>query len=681
MGVKLCIVESPSKARKIQGYLGDGWRVQASVGHIRDLPAKPDDGLGVDLSTFRPQYVVTNKRAAKALKDAARGAETIILATDPDREGEAIAWHIAVLLGLKNPPRACFNEITPTTVRAALSAPRNLDMALVAAQETRRVLDRLVGYLVSGTLTRGLTAGRVQSPGLRLVVERERAITAFQVTKHYGVRANDPQGRFAADWDTRALLPDDAPYWRDRAAAERVAGTQTLIVVSTDHSTRVAKPPKPFWTSTLQQAASSQLKLRPDDTMKAAQALYEEGHITYLRTDSPHIAKEAQEAIRAYLTQHRIPVPVTPTVYKARAGAQEAHEAIRPTRITVKEAGESESQRRLYRLIRLRTLASQMMPARYDVSTAALDSAEVDVSGAPARFQARGEALADPGWTRAGAVGADPDKDGDDAAEDDAAGIPKGPLPPMTAGQRFPVHCDVLVKETKPPPRYTEASLTGKLEHLGIGRPSTYAAIVGTMSKRGYADLKALKLYATQRGCDLIDTLAAGGFSFLDYDYTKILEESLDRVAAGAARYRETVAGAYNTLRTELDTMPEHLRARGEPDPNAPCPDCQRPMRWMRGERGTFWGCSGYPKCKTTLPDDDGKPGQARPRAAPVGRACPDCGAPLVTRTVRQGAREGQSFVGCSGYPACRYVDACESGAPLPHRGAGAGRQRRAGAA
>ena len=642
--MQLLIVESPSKAKTIAKYLGAGWTVKASVGHFRDLAKNPDDGLGVDLSTFKPAYEIQNKKIVSQLRQAAKSADEIVLATDPDREGEAIAWHLAEVLRLKRPKRASFSEITPDAVRAGVDSPRALDMSLVAAQEARRVLDRLIGYQVSPRLGRGKTAGRVQSPGLRLVVERERAIAAFRSTSHFGVRATDSQRRFTADWDTQQVLAGDQEYVTDQALVDRIAGATVLTVVEVGERKRNANPPLPFWTSTLQQAASSLLKLGPDETMKAAQGLYEAGLITYLRSDSPHIAESAQEGIREYLRAAGKRVPDDPPRHAAKAGAQEAHECIRPTDISVKGGGKTDNEQQVYRLIRLRTLASQMTAAVYRVTEAAFDANVALDSGAPARFNARGEERIDAGWQDA--LGTDQD------SEDDEQERQQPPLPALSKGDRVSVTCARLDKKTQPPRRYTEATLTKELERRGIGRPSTYAAIVSGMRKREYVHIRARKLHASDKGCQLIDQLCDSGFSFLDYDYTSALEQSLDEVAASARDYFSVVQAGYAQLSSELAGLPDPA-PKAQPDKNMPCPKCAAPMRRITGKHGDFWGCSAYPRCKTTLPDENGAPAEA-PEPIISEITCPECNSPMLVRSVSKGARKGEQFLGCSDYPRCR---------------------------
>jgi DNA topoisomerase-1 len=642
----LLIVESPSKAKTIAKYLGDGWTVRASFGHFRDLPPNPKDGIGVDPNTFAPQYETQNKQVEKTLRSAAKNDNAVFLATDPDREGEAIAWHVAKLLKLPldAPQRVTFNEVTASAVQKAVQVPRPIDLHLVRAQEARRVLDRLIGYKVSPRLGAGQSAGRVQSVALRLIVDRDREIESYTPTFHYGVRATESaNASFVADWDTSSVLGEDEPYLLDQALADRIATTTVLTVVATEAHKRRAHAPKPFWTSTMQQAASSQLELSSEDTMAAAQSLYEAGHITYHRTDSPAIAEEAQDAIRTYLVGGGHAVPEKPPKHKGGDDSQGAHECIRPTNISLKITGDTDPQKALYRLIRLRTLASQMISAVYDVTTATFVGDVPVEEGTPARFNAKGEECIELGWRAA--LSTDKDVEEDEEEED-----ARKPLPPMSEGTRVAVDCMRLDKSTKAPARYTEASLTRELERRGIGRPSTYASIIGGLRRRKYLSIKSRMLRATPPGIAVVDALVTSHFSFMEYAYTRTMESDLDLIAAGKSRYFDVVAAGNKTLHDELGLLAE-AASLSDSGVKVTCPECQAPMRRITaGKKGAFWGCSHYPECKTTLPDKDGEPGVRVPQPKPDPSApCPDCGRPMQQRT-----SGGEAFWGCSGYPTCK---------------------------
>jgi DNA topoisomerase-1 len=550
--MKLLIVESPGKVKKVQSILGSDWKVAASVGHVRDLPTKE---LGVSLPDFKPDYIPTDrgKDVLKRLAALVKGVEAVYLATDPDREGEAIAWHLADALKLKKTLRVTFDSITKTAIEAAIKKPRSIDMSLVSAQEARRVLDRLCGYTVSGPLSKAaaerLSAGRVQSPALRLVVERERTIRDFQSVTHYGAELamNDDGDVWKASWVTKPWLTNGAEYLIDRGIAENVAGLRSLTVDSCQESESRSAPPAPFTTSTLQQAASNSLKISPKDTMALAQRLYEAGAITYMRTDSPNLSDEAIKEIHAYATAKNLPLADKPRVWKSKDGAQEAHEAIRPTHIEVENAGETEAEKALYKLIRIRALASQLADAVFAVRTVRL-SAPLDgpMSAKVAEFEAKGRTLTEPGWKT---VLFD-----DDTAEE-SDGEPANPVPSLNAGDTITALDGKLqTKKTKPPTRFSEASLVKELENRGIGRPATFAAIVETILRREYVRIEKRQLVPTPLGEKAI-ALLAGAFSFTDYDFTKDMESGLDAVACGKAKYKDVLTKAHDRLQSELSTF------------------------------------------------------------------------------------------------------------------------------
>jgi len=519
-------------------------------------------------------------------------ADMVILATDPDREGEAIAWHLADALKLKDFLRVTFSEITEKAVRAALASPRTLDMALVRAQEARRALDRLAGYMVSGPLSSQagakLSAGRVQSPALRLLVEREREIKAFTSTTHYGAELTFEQVDNITDgwktaWTTKSFLPEGQEYLLDKALAEKAASIRSLEILDCQESESRSAPPAPFTTSSLQQAASNTLKFTPKQTMELAQRLYEAGLITYHRTDSPNLSHDAIEAIRSLAESSGWPLPDAPRSWKAKDGSQEAHESIRPTRFENAGAGESEDEKALYALIRLRALASQLADAVFAVRILCLSA---DLDGKEAVFEARGRVLIDPGWK----VLLQEDQTEDGEPE------PENPVPAMKPGSRVTaLSGNVLTKKTKPAPRYTEAALIRELEKRGIGRPSTYAAILDTVQARGYAALEKRQLVPTPLGEKVIDALA-GRFTFADFDFTSGMEQALDDIASGKAEYRAVVSQAHEKLQRELAAF---LKATGKT-----CSKCGKAMvrRVKPGKGGyDFWGCSGYPECKEKL--------------------------------------------------------------------------------
>lgn len=598
MCAKLLILESPGKVKKVQEILGPGWKVAASVGHVRDLPVKE---MGVAAPDFKPQYVPTDrgKEVLSRLSGFVKNAEAVYLATDPDREGEAIAWHLQDALKLKDARRVTYAEITEKAIKAALDAPRSIDMALVTAQEGRRVLDRFCGYMVSGPLSNvageKLSAGRVQSPAVRLVVEREREIQDFRSTTHYGAEltfenVDNITDGWKAAWQVSPWLESGQEYLLDKALAEKAAALRALEVLGCKESESRSAPPAPFTTSSLQQAASNTLKFTPKQTMQLAQKLYEGGHITYMRTDSPNLSQDAVDAIRAFCEGQGWPLVEKPRTWKSKEGAQEAHEAIRPTHIEAEDAGETADEKALYRLIRLRSLASQLEDAVYAVRVLQLATA---LDGKQALFEARGKTLLSQGWK----ILMEDDTATEDAEE---ATEPENPVPAMKPGTKATALTGtVLTKKTKPAARFTEASLVRELEKRGIGRPSTYAAILDTIMARSYVKTEKRFLVPTPLGVMVVDGLC-GNFSFVDYEFTRTMEQALDDIAAGKADYRTVISEAHARLEQELQAF---TKATGRT-----CPKCGKPMVHRVKKPGKdgkggydFWGCTGWPECKETL--------------------------------------------------------------------------------
>ena len=547
----LFIVESPGKTRKVEQYLGSGWTVKASFGHVRDLPEKE---IGVEPPDFKPHYRVLAKQASRVaqLKQASQQADVIYLGTDPDREGEAIAWHLYMALGLKKlgKPvfRARFQEINSAAIRRAVEEAGPIQQALVSAQEARRVMDRLVGYLVSPQLGFGLSAGRVQSPALRLIVEREEAIRAFQPINHVQVVAHVALPLpWSAQWDFSPFAKRDQAYWLDRGVAEGVAVVTQLTIQSVEPSQFQRRPLPPFTTSTLQQAASAYLGLSPERTMQLAQALYESGAISYHRTDSPHLSDEAVRAIREYLSQAGQPLSLKPNQWAAKADAQEAHEAIRPVDLKQKHPSGDGTTNKLYALIWRRTVASQMPNAVYDVlKVRCVGNVSVPLGEQPlAEFQATGRVLVDKGWLAIIQEHENEDRDPENP-----------PLPPLQVGEVYPCRGEVLDKKTQPPKRYTEAGLIKKLESLGIGRPSTYASILATLKKREYVRIERRLLHPMPVGEQVIQRLRDSGFSFLRDDYTRTMESRLDDIARGQSQYLSVVRNGHGVLMDELSHLP-----------------------------------------------------------------------------------------------------------------------------
>ena len=682
---RLLIVESPNKTDKIQHYLGSGWVVAASYGHIRDLP--PGE-MGVAPPDYRPQYV-TGQRSGKTiakLKALAHDASEIWLATDPDREGEAIAWHLQQVVGHgKTCRRVTFNEITQSAVAQAIRQPRQVDTRLFAAQEARRVLDRLYGYKVSPLAgdklgQRGISAGRVQSPALRLVVEREEAIRAFTKTKHFGVAVELPgdtdAASWSAQWDSRPLVTDDHPYItnRDIAVAVLEATRPGLIVTAFEEKTQARKAPPPFTTSTLQQAAANRLKIGVETTMKLAQALFEAGLITYHRTDNPNLSQEGVQMVWDYLrakgqAQY---IPEKPNSWKAKDGAQEAHEAIRPTDFHVYELQSGNAQQdALYKLIWRRALACQMRDAQFQVRTAQLQTLApvAALQGLPpgntapppkALFKSSGSLRIYDGWMRVA--------DDDYTSEEEAEAA--NPLPKLTVGaQCVPQDGKILDLETKPPPRYSEPALIRALEREGIGRPSTYASIIGTIQQRGYVEVVKRQFVPTELGTALIQALR-GRFDFLEIAYTRGMEDHLDAIAQGKAGYRAVVAHYDQALDAQLAVFAadSSIQPLAGAEETYPCPDCgDGVLRRLKSKAGFFWGCSNYNRegnpCKATFPDDRGKPGKAKtPITKSTDHPCPACGKGYLQR--RAGKKPGTYWWGCNAYPACKHTAPDNDGKP-----------------
>ncbi|WP_029808434.1 type I DNA topoisomerase [Vibrio parahaemolyticus] len=644
--MNLVIVESPGKVKKIREILGQGWDVQASVGHVRDLPERD---MGVEAPDFKPQYVPTErgKEVLAKLKKSVDKANTVYLATDLDREGEAIAWHLKQALRLDNPQRIRFAEITSKAIKTALINPTAIDVKKVAAQEGRRVADRLVGYMVSPKLSlmagrRGLSAGRVQSPAVRIVVDRERAIRAFVPTNHFGVLLGF-EG-WTAEWETKPFLLDGQDYILDKSLADRVANIRELHVIDCEEKQESKAPPAPFITSTMQQAASNKLRMKPKATMDVAQKLYEQGLITYMRTDNPNLSDDALMDIYQVCQAKGLPMVDSPRTWKAKGDAQEAHEAIRPTHFDVEEAGETPEQRALYRLIWQRALGCQLASSKYAVRIARLRAVD-SLDGKQVDFTAKGRALIYEGWKAL----YDDDTASDEDKQKDLDGA-NNPVPRLDAGEIINANTGkVLAKKTKAPSRFTEASLIKELERLGIGRPSTYAAIMENIMGRGYvANDKAGKfLLPTDIGELVVDALVNSKFSFIEYDFTRDMESQLDLVADGRSSYRDVVSLVHGSLEREM----AHMKVTAAPE--HPCPDCGKPMFLRKGEKGNFFGCSGYPECSLTLPSVNGKPGKKQVReVAQV--PCPKCGKELIRRKkMGLGKNKGYDFFGCSGFPTC----------------------------
>ena len=668
----LVVVESPTKVKTIQKYLDGTFTVKASMGHVRDLPKSK---LGVDpRKGFKPQYVISpgKKKVLDDLKKASEKAETLYVATDPDREGEAIGWHLAQELPFekKNIFRITFNEITERAVKAAFLKPGKIDQKRVDAQQARRVLDRLVGYSLSPLLwdkvQRGLSAGRVQSVAVRLIVDREREIQAFQPSEYWSLHARlgaRQPPEFVATLrevagEKAALANEDAT----RAVMAGLDGAQ-WAVKSVTRGERRRNPTAPFITSTLQQEAGRKLGFTAKKTMMLAQQLYEGidvggdgpvGLITYMRTDSVRIAAEAQQEAKSWAVNRfgAEYVPETPPAYKSRGSAQEAHEAIRPSEVDrePRALGRflTKDQLALYRLIWERFLASQMMPAVYDTVAA-------DIEAGPCLFRAQGATLRFKGFT---AVYVESRED-EEAVDDDA----ESPVPPLDEGEILSLlGLDPKQHFTQPPPRFTEASLIKVLEELGIGRPSTYASILGTIiNDRGYVNRERRTLFPTELGMTVTDKLKPYFPEIMDVEFTAQMEDSLDKIEEGDQRWVDTVRTFYEKFKPDLKRAEKEMpNEKAGEETDEVCPDCGKPLLARRGRFGKFLACSAYPECKYTR--NIGTDGRAEDE--PTDEVCPSCAKPMVIKHDRFG-----KFIACSGYPECKTTKPITLGIACPEPG------------
>ena len=593
--MKLVIVESPSKSKTISKYLGEGFVVRASVGHVRDLPKSSKKAIDIE-GGFIPHYEVVAKKEdiIADIAHFAKKATDIILATDPDREGEAIAWHIAEVLTerlgasvKKKISRIAFHEITKDAVNEALSHPRAIDQHLREAQEARRVLDRLVGYDLSGLIWKkvryGLSAGRVQSPALRIIMEREREIRAF-IPETYWV--------IAGEWTTpkkEKLTLTCSKEPRDRKEVDFIldaAKKDPWRIVDVEESEQKRSPRAPFITSTLQQTASSRLGFSPSRTMGIAQKLYEAGHITYMRTDSTNLGSQALGQIAAVVEKNYGKNYLQFRKYNAKSkNAQEAHEAVRPTKLAKESAGLNDEQKRLYRLIWQRTVASQMTDAAIARTKIIANITKDSIPD----FEATGSRVIFDGWLKA-----DPESAGEDVQ-----------LPSCTKNEPIDlVSIDTEEKQTQPPPRYTEAGLIKELEKRGIGRPSTYASITKTIEDRGYVSKENKSIRPTDTG-DVVSSFLEEYFpSYISDSFTADMEDKLDEIAGGTRKYLTTLKEFYGPFHKEVKSKEDIAKIThlGKADPKFKCPKCgTSPMEIKLGRNGKFISCTRYPDCDGAL--------------------------------------------------------------------------------
>jgi DNA topoisomerase-1 len=668
MAKHLVIVESPAKAKTLGKYLGRDYQVKASVGHVVDLPKSK---LGVDVEKdFETDYVVIRGKSAilKQLKDAAKGKEHVYLAPDPDREGEAIAWHIAARLGKnrRNVHRVLFNEITKKAVQEAIQHPQELDRNRFDAQQARRVLDRLVGYRLSPLLwkkvRRGLSAGRVQSVAVRIIVDREREIGAFEPKEYWTIDAR-LAGAEPPPFTARLVEVEGRKVDRDHVVPDQTASDAivagladaTWTVASVERKERKRNPTPPFITSKLQQEASRKLGYQPSRTMRIAQRLYEGielgaegsvGLITYMRTDSTRLSTEALDAVRAYIPErYGAPyLPEKPNFFRSKKDAQDAHEAIRPTSLewTPERVASflDKEELALYTLVWNRFVASQMAPAVFDATA-------VDVSAAACRFRATGQVMKFDGFIRVYTEGRD-----DEQVDEDG----EGQLPPLEVGQTLLL--EALLPEqhfTQPPPRFTQATLIKELEEQGIGRPSTYASIMGTILDKEYVHQDdQRRLRPTELGLLVTDLLVESFPDVLNVEFTAGMEDELDRIEEGRERWVDAMRRFWEPFSKDLERAEVEMRdvKRQETPTDLTCEKCGQPMVIKWGRRGEFLACSGYPECRNTMNFERLEDGTIKPAEIEVtDETCDECGRPMQVRFGRYGR-----FLGCSGYPECKGI-------------------------
>ncbi|SHM10160.1 DNA topoisomerase-1 [Caldanaerovirga acetigignens] len=651
MAKSLIIVESPAKAKTISRFLGKEYKVVASMGHVRDLPKSQ---LGIDIENgFMPRYITIRGKGPliENLKKEAAKVKNVLLATDPDREGEAISWHLAHLLELplESPCRVEFHEITKNAVSESLRHPRKIDMNLVDAQQARRILDRLVGYKISPILWRkvkgGLSAGRVQSAAVRMICDREKEIDEFVPEEYWTIEAElacqNGGNVFLAKLHSRG---DEKLNLKDRNAVEKIVADlqkEIFTVVEVKKGERRRNPSPPFTTSTMQQEAARKLGFTAKKTMMVAQQLYEGldiegegtvGLVTYIRTDSTRISEQAQKEAREYILKNYGTeyIGSGSLAQKSKKNIQDAHEAIRPTSVfrhpeSIKNSLTAD-QYKLYKLIWERFIASQMAPAVYDTVSAEIKAGEYI-------FKASGSTLKFSGFMAVYTEGADEETEREE-----------GLLPELTAGQTL-VLLQIKPEQhfTQPPPRYTEAMLVKALEERGIGRPSTYAPIIDTIQKRGYVKKEKGRFKPTELGQIVTEILKEYFSDIVDLDFTAEMESQLDKVESGEENWQRIVEEFYRPFKEKLRIAEEKIEEVKIEDEvtDEKCEICGRNMVIKRGKYGEFMACSGFPECRNT-----------KPLIEQLGVKCPKCGGDIVVRK----SKKGRKFYGCSNYPDCDFV-------------------------
>ena len=646
--MKLLIVESPAKTKTISKYLPEGYVVKASIGHVRDLPKSNKKAIDIEAG-FLPHYetIKGKERIISEIRSDSQKAEQVLLATDPDREGEAIAWHLVEALDLngeKNSKvrRITFNEITEPAVNEALKHPRGIDFDLVKAQEARRVLDRLVGYDLSGLIWKkvryGLSAGRVQSPALRIIMEKEREIRAFAPEKYWVIT-----GEFKTKNGKKIILVCDEEPKTEKAASRiiEIAQKNDWEVAGINQTETKRSPRPPFITATLQQSASSRLGFSPSRTMGIAQKLYEQGLITYMRTDSFNLSKETLPQIYQIIEKEFGKNYLSPRVYSSKSkNAQEAHEAIRPANAAKKSAGINEEQKKLYKLIWERTIASQMADAKIlrtkiSANIIQASSSKFQASGNIPDFSANGSVIVFPGW-----LAADAGSRGEDVE-----------LPQVSKGDSLKL-LDISSegKQTEPPGRYTEAGLIKELEKREIGRPSTYATIIKTIQDRGYALKEGKALKPTDTGEVVSDFLEKNFAKYISDSFTAEMENELDEIAEGKRKYEKMLGDFYKPFSKDVKEKEKtagKITDLGEADKKIKCPVCGGPMVVKLSRAGKFLSCKKFPECSGARKID----GSIMEGPKETGEACPKCEGKLIEREGRFG-----KFVACSNYPKCKFI-------------------------
>lgn len=649
MADSLVIVESPAKAKTIGKYLGKKYIVKASMGHVRDLPKSQ---IGVDVQDgFSPKYITIRGKGQilKELKDARKKVKHVYLAADPDREGEAIAWHLAHSLDVdqNSDCRVVFNEITKDAVKEAFKQPRKINMDLVNAQQTRRILDRLVGYKISPLLwkkvKKGLSAGRVQSVAVKIIIDRENEINAFKPEEYWSITATLKSGKntfdakFYGTGEQKTELKSEAEVLN---LLKQIEG-KAFIIKEVKETERRRNPAAPFTTSSLQQEAARKLNYRAFKTMSVAQQLYEGvdlgkegtvGLITYMRTDSTRISPTAQEECQNLILNDygKAYIPDTPRNYSKKSGAQDAHEAVRPTSAYRKpdevKSFLSRDQYKLYKLIWERFVASQM-------SSAVLDTMTVDVRSGEAIFRATGSKIKFPGFMKVYVEGND-----DGKSEDDKF------LPALKEGEKLKKDkIDPKQHFTQPPPRYSEARLVKTLEELGIGRPSTFAPTLETIQKRGYVSLEDRRFVPTELGVLVIQLMEEFFPEILNVEFTAHMEDDLDHVEEGTINWVNILDSFYGQFAKRLEVAEEQMKEVEIEDEvsDETCEKCGRHLVYKMGRFGKFLACSGFPDCRNT-----------KPILKEIGVACPKCSGVIVERK----SKKKRTFYGCNQYPECDYV-------------------------